>query len=256
MHDVTGLPAMFAAWHDNGDQQARDALVERFLPLARKLARRYSRSSEPFDDLLQVASLGLAKAIDRFDPSHGASFPSFAVPTILGELRRYFRDCGWAVHVTRGDQERAKRVEAAQRELTLKHGRSPTVAALAQELEMSEEDVLNAIQIGGAYDALSLEAPSSRFDDGEAASLLDVLGSEEDGFDRVDASASIATAIAELPERERLILELRFRKDMTQSEIGEVIGISQMHVSRLLRRSLERLRELTGAEEETGEASP
>jgi RNA polymerase sigma-B factor len=237
---------LFQRWQRDRDPAAREALVERFLPLARSLARRYDRSSEPFDDLMQVASLGLVKAVDRYDPSRGHAFASFAVPTILGELKRYFRDSGWAVHVPRGPQERALKVEEAQQRLTLKTGRSPTVDQIAQYLEMSTEDVLGALQAGQAYDALSLDAPRpSR--DGDADTYGDSLGCEDERYELVDADVTVAEALCHLPERERRVLQLRFVEDLTQTEIAKRIGVSQMQVSRLLRRSLEQLRELTDA---------
>jgi RNA polymerase sigma-B factor len=158
---------LFVRWQQDGDQQARDELVQRFLPLARKLARRYSGAREPFDDLLQVASLGLVKAIDRFDLSRGTAFSSFAVPTILGELKRYFRDLGWAVHVPRGAQERAVKVEEAQQQLSARTNRAPTVPELAEYLELSIEDVLDALETARAHHASSLDAP---YDDGEGES--------------------------------------------------------------------------------------
>jgi RNA polymerase sigma-B factor len=194
---------------------------------------------------MQVASLGLLKAVDRFDPSRGHAFASFAVPTILGELKRYFRDAGWSVHVPRGPQERALKVEEAQQRLTLKSGRAPTVDQIAQYLEMSTEDVLGALQAGQAYDALSLDAPRPSRDGGDADTYGDSLGCEDERYDLVDADVTVAEALRHLPERERRVLQLRFVEDLTQTEIANRIGVSQMQVSRLLRRSLEQLRELT-----------
>ena len=153
------LSELFVRWQKRQDAGAREALIARFMPLTRSLARRYDRSSEPFEDLFQVASLGLLKAIDRFDPARGHAFPSFAVPTILGEMRRYFRDCGWSVHVPRGDQERALRVRDAQETLANERGHSPTVNQLAQYLELDPEQVLDALQAIQAYESLSLDAP-------------------------------------------------------------------------------------------------
>ena len=238
---------LFIRWQRDRDTVARDALIERFMPLARSLARRYDRSSEPFDDLVQVACLGLVKAVDRFDVERGHAFASFAVPTILGELKRYFRDSGWAVHVPRGPQERALKVEEAQQRLTLRSGRAPTVSEIAEYLEMSTEDVLGALQAAQAYDALSLDAPRpSR--DGDSETYGDSLGEEDDRFNLVDADVTVAAALRHLPERERRVLQLRFVEDLTQTEIAQRIGVSQMQVSRLLRRSLEQLREITEAD--------
>ena len=166
---------LFIRWQKHHDQRARDELVDRFLPLARKLARRYAGAREPFDDLVQVASLGLVKAVDRFDTSRGTAFSSFAVPTILGELKRYFRDLGWSVHVPRGAQELALKVEDAQQKLTTKTGRPPTVDQLAQYVELSLEEVLDALETAGAHHSASLDAPRDDVD-GEAGTLADSFG--------------------------------------------------------------------------------
>lgn len=230
-------------WRRRGtDPAARAALVDRFMPLARSLARRYERSSEPLDDLVQVASLGLVKAIDRFDPTRGNAFVSFAVPTILGELRRYFRDCCWDVHVPRGAQERALKLEEAQARLTADHGRSPTVAQLAQYLELDVEQVLDAMRAAQAYGVISLESPRTSASGDDAGTYGDSLGELDDRYALVEDGATIAGALKHLPARERKVLELRFAGDLTQSEIAACIGISQMHVSRLLRHALEQLR--------------
>jgi RNA polymerase sigma-B factor len=246
---------LFIAWQRRGDKSARDALIERFMPLARSLARRYDRSSEPFEDLLQVAALGLVKAVDRFDVERGHAFASFAVPTILGELKRYFRDCGWAVHVPRGPQERALKVEEAQERLTSATGRPPTVGQIAEYLELSTEEVLGAMLAGQAYDALSLDAPRPSPGGGDPVTYGDSIGADDDRFGLVEADVTIAGALRHLPERERLVLHLRFVEDLTQTEIAARVGVSQMQVSRLLRRSLEQLRILTRAAETAEDAS-
>ncbi len=238
-----GSAELFARWDRYRDRRARDELIERFLPLARKLARRYISSSEPYDDLVQVASLGLVKAVERFDPSRGFAFTSFAVPTIVGELKRYFRDSGWALHVDRGAQERARRIIDAQQQISARTGRAPTVSELAQYAELSEEEVLDGLQIADAYDAISLDAPLT--DDDGTTSRIDTIGDEDDRLDLVDDQATIFAAARHLPRRERQILFLRFGEDLTQTEIAERIGVSQMQVSRLLRKSLQRLRDLT-----------
>jgi RNA polymerase sigma-B factor len=241
---VASSPELFRRWRRHADVEARNQLVERYLPLARKLARRYVASSEPADDLTQVASLGLVKAVERFDPDRGFAFTSFAVPTIVGELKRYFRDSGWALHVDRGAQERARRVIDAQGRIMTSTGRVPTVAELAEYLECTEEEVLEGLQTAEAYDAISLDAPLQSEGD-DAATRLDALGDQDGRLALVDAQATIFSAARHLPERERQILYLRFSEDLTQSEIAQRIGVSQMQVSRLLRRSLARLRELT-----------
>jgi RNA polymerase sigma-B factor len=237
---------LFQRWQHFRDQRAREELVERFLPLARNLARRYAGAREPFDDLLQVASLGLVKAIDRFDIDRGAAFSSFAVPTILGELKRYFRDLGWSVHVPRGAQEQALKVQEAQERLTSATGRPPTVAELAEYLEMDVEDVLDALETAAAHHSTSLDAPREDGDD-ESGTLVDVVGQEDQRFDLIDETVTISTAASELTLRERRVLVLRFVGDMTQTQIANEIGVSQMQVSRILRRALARLRELTEA---------
>jgi RNA polymerase sigma-B factor len=239
---------LFVHWQTHGDSAAREALVQRFMPLARSLARRYGRSSEPFEDLLQVASMGLLKAIDRFDPELGHPFPSFAVPTILGEMRRYFRDSGWAVHVPRGTQERALRVRDAQDLLANQTGRPPTVNQIAQYLELDGEDVVDALQAIQAYEALSLDAPPrGASPEEEVMSYGDAVGHDDERYELVELGATVNAALEHLPSRERLVLKMRFVEDLTQTEIADRVGVSQMQVSRLLRRSLDRLRALTDA---------
>jgi RNA polymerase sigma-B factor len=246
---------LFARWQQHGDRRARDELVERYMPLARRLARRYLGAREPFEDLVQVASLGLVKAIDRFDASRGNAFTSFAVPTILGELKRYFRDLGWAVHVPRGAQERALKVEEVQRELTSRTGRSPSIQEIATYMELSIEDVLDALEAAGAHHSMSLDTPR---DDGdsESSTIADMLGEEDKRFEYIDAGASIAVAAQQLSERERRILALRFIEDRTQTQIAEIEGVSQMQVSRVLRRAIATLSEaIEDAEAPLGGAS-
>jgi RNA polymerase sigma-B factor len=235
---------LFARWRRHRDLRARDELIERFLPLARKLARRYASASEPYDDLVQVASLGLVKAVERFDPDRGFAFTSFAVPTIVGELKRYFRDTAWALHVDRGAQERARKIAEAQEEIGAHTGRAPTIHELAQYLEMTEEDILDGLQTADAYDAVSLDAPMAG-EDAEMSSRLEVIGAEDDRLQLIHTQATIFAAAKHLSPRERQILFLRFGADLTQSQIAERVGVSQMQVSRLLRRSLQRLRDLT-----------
>jgi RNA polymerase sigma-B factor len=236
----TAQARLFVRWQRDGDAAAREQLVRRYMPLANKLARRYHGAHEPLDDLRQVASLGLVKAVDRFDPSRGISFQSFAVPTILGELKRYFRDFGWAVHVPRGLQESSFKVEQARRRLETDNGRSPTFNELAEFLEMSVEDVLSAVEAAGAHHAVSFDTPHDD-GEGESGTLADTLGALDSAFYRADLGASIAKAASGLSTREREVLALRFVADQTQSQIADQIGVSQMQVSRILRRSLDRL---------------
>ena len=227
-------------YHDFGDLAAREELVERFLPLARDLALRYTYTDESFDDLLQVASLGLIKAIDRFEPGRGTKFTSYAAPTILGELKRHFRDKGWSLRVPRDLQERTLAVSRATEVLSTELGRSPKVREVAAHLGCSLEQVLEAQEAAASYEAASLDAPAMRYDE-ESASLVDLLGGEDSAYELVEDRDAIARTWKALPAVERSVLELRFMHDLTQREIGERIGYSQMHVSRLLRRALTRL---------------
>jgi RNA polymerase sigma-B factor len=226
---------------DGSDARARDALVERYMPLARSLARRYQRAGDPLDDVLQVASVGLIKAIDRFDGSRDIAFSSYAVPTILGEIKRYFRDCTWSVRMPRDLQELTLRVDRAVARLAEQLHRQPSVREIAADVGVTEEAVLDALQAGDAYRAVSLDAPRAQGDD-SAATLGECLGSGERGFERAEERATIDRLLRVVTDREREILHMRFEQDMTQAEIGAVIGVSQMQVSRVIRRALERLR--------------
>jgi RNA polymerase sigma-B factor len=220
-----------------GDTTARDQLAARFLPLARQLARRYQRADEPLDDLVQVASLGLIKAIDRFDPAREVAFSSYAVPTILGELKRHFRDRTWGLHVPRILQERYLEVLGAVDELRHEVRRSPTMAEVAERVGLSEENVIEAMDAGGAHRLASLDAPLA---DGRTAGSN--LGGDDDGMRQVEGRELLARLLPRLSERDRLILRLRFEDGLSQAEIGERVGLSQMQVSRLLAQSLARLR--------------
>jgi RNA polymerase sigma-B factor len=228
-------------YHVNGDVAAREALVERFLPLARQLARRYQRGGEPLDDLIQVASLGLLKAIDRFEPDRTTAFSSFAVPTILGELKRHFRDKGWSVRVPRDLQEMAVRVDRVAEELSREIGRAPTPAEIAEHIGATTEQVLEAREAAGAYRAVSLDRP--RDDDEDGDGMTETMGVEDPGFHLAEAAATVERLMGSLTDREREVLRLRFEEDLTQSEIGARVGVSQMHVSRLIRQAVTRLRE-------------
>jgi RNA polymerase sigma-B factor len=232
---------LFIRYHREGDALARDQLVERFLPLARQLARRYQRASEPLDDLLQVASLGLIKAIDRFNPDREIAFSSYAVPTILGEIKRYFRDRTWAVRVPRDLQELTLRVDRAVGELAEALHRQPSVAEIGAAVGADSEEVLEALQAGGAYRAVSFDAPRNGGDD-EVSTIADSVGVDEHGFDRAEERATLQTLMTTVTQRERDVLRMRFEQDMTQAEIGAVIGVSQMQVSRIIRQAITRLR--------------
>lgn len=237
--------------HTSDARKTRDALVHKYLPLARGLAARYRHTHVPLEDLVQVASMGLVMAAERFDETRGSSFASYAIPTILGELRRHLRDHGWAARVPRRLQEDVIRVRSARTELAGRLGRSPTPKELADESGMTPEAVLAAIEAGGAYEAESFDhAPSSEDDPGR--SLHAVIGADEHGFALVEYGVSVRDTVAALSEHERQVLHLRFVSDLTQSEIAKRIGVSQMQVSRLLSRSLSRLRDAAG---ETGPAA-
>jgi RNA polymerase sigma-B factor len=229
-----------ARYHRDGDLAAREQLAERFMPLARDLALRYSYTDEPVDDLVQVACLGLLKAIDRYEPSRGAKFTSYAVPTILGELKRHFRDKGWALHVPRDLQERALSISRANEKLSTVLGRQPKPREIAAEIGCSLEQVLEASQAASTYETASLDAPLSREADDPAA-LVDLLGRDDGAYSLVETREAMAATWDALPEIEREVVRLRFVDDLTQREIGDRIGFSQMHVSRLLRRALKRL---------------
>jgi RNA polymerase sigma-B factor len=234
--------ALFERLARDGNPRDRAALVERFLPLARTLALRYQRSGEPFDDLLQVASVGLIKAIDGFDPGRGIAFSAYAVPTILGEIKRYFRDRTWAVHVPSHLQELTLRVDRAVGELAEKLRRQPSVAEIVVAVGADEEAVLEALQAGGAYRARSFDEPSNSGGE-ETVTLGESIGVAEHGFARVEARVTFAALLTVVTSREREVLRMRFEEDMTQGEIAAAIGASQMHVSRIIRGALGRIRD-------------
>ena len=236
---------LFRAYLERGDLGAREALVERFLPLARQLARRYGGAGEPIDDLIQVASLGLVKAIDRYELDRGTAFSSFAVPTILGEIKRHFRDTGWTLRVPRAIQERRMQVNRAIPALTGRLGRSPTTAEIAEHIQASSEEVLEALEASVAYEPVSLDATSRADEDDDGP--VHVVGTDDPAYEVVEHAATIEPAMRALPEREQAILHMRFVLDMTQSQIAERIGISQMHVSRLIRKALESMRAETAS---------
>jgi RNA polymerase sigma-B factor len=228
---------LLVAYRRDGHEWARTAIIERSLPLARRLALRYRHSEEPLEDLVQVACLGLVKAVDRFDPDRSNRFTSYAIPTILGELKRHFRDKGWAVHVPRELQEHALRLGRESERLARTMGRSATVDELAAALNWSDEQVLEASEVLHSYHAASLDAPVSR-DGDESSSLVEALGSEDHHFALAESRQLFSQAWRNLPELERTILTLRFFHDLPQRRIAERVGYSQMHVSRLLRRGL------------------
>ena len=222
-------PRLFERWREDRDPRAREMLVGRFMPLARKLARRYA-GRETSDDLIQVASLGLLKAIDRFDPSRGTAFTSLAVPTILGELKRYFRDAGWFAHVPRGVQELALKVQQAERTLNAKTGRSPTAQDIANYLELDVEEVLDALCAIAAHRSVSLDAPVGD-GDGDSDRLAETFGEEDERYERVEAAATIAGGLRGLAKLDRDVLTMYYLEERTQVQVAEQIGVSQMQVS-------------------------
>jgi RNA polymerase sigma-B factor len=240
---LAGERRLLERYAENPSPILREELVNRFMPLARRLASRYTGGAEPFDDLVQVASVGLVKAIDRFDPERGTAFSTFAVPTILGELKRHFRDRGWSVHVPRDVQERILKVERATSELPSRLGRAPTILDIAQRIEATEEQVLEAMHASQGHHAISLDATSTSADGDEPAPLRDRLGGEDLSFQTVEYGEAIAPVLKEISDRDREVLRLRFVEDMTQSEIADRVGVSQMHVSRILRATIDKLRE-------------
>ena len=231
---------LFARYHRTGARRDRDAIVERFMPLARRLAGRYNRRPDSLDDLTQVAALALVKAVDRFDPSRGIAFSSYAVPTIVGEIKRHFRDHAWAVRPPRALAERALRVEGMARQFTGENHRAPTVSELCERSELTEEEVLDALHAARAASASSLDAPVSKQDDA-GGSLGERLGSDDDGYDMAEQRVLLEGLLRGVSPRDRAILQMRYIEDMTQAEIGEVCGVSQMQVSRLVRNSIERM---------------
>jgi RNA polymerase sigma-B factor len=237
--ETTAEAVLFDRYRRDRDAATRAQLVARYLPLARHLARRY-RGRADVDDLTQVASLGLLKAVERFDPGRGLAFSSFAVPTILGELKRDFRDRGWMVRVPRGVQELKLRLDTVAERLTGELGRAPTAAELAQRADASVEEVLEALAAATAHYPDSLDRPLTEEGD-DAIGVL--TASEDPGFARVEDVAMLDGLLATLPKRDRLVLRLRFQDDLTQVEIGRLLGISQMQVSRIIRQSITALRD-------------
>ncbi|MBA2808896.1 RNA polymerase sigma factor SigF [Streptomyces sp. KM273126] len=250
-HDRSGARAMFVelrALKEGSAEYAelRNQLVRMHLPLVEHLARRFRNRGEPLDDLTQVATIGLIKSVDRFDPDRGVEFSTYATPTVVGEIKRHFRDKGWAVRVPRRLQELRLALTTATAELSQQHGRSPTVHELAEKLSISEEEVLEGLESANAYSTLSLDVPDT---DDESPAVADTLGAEDEALEGVEYRESLKPLLEDLPPREKRILLLRFFGNMTQSQIAQEVGISQMHVSRLLARTLAQLREKLLVEE-------
>ena len=249
--DRSGARAMFVELRKLQDgsreyAELRNQLVRMHLPLVEHLARRFRNRGEPLDDLTQVATIGLIKSVDRFDPERGVEFSTYATPTVVGEIKRHFRDKGWAVRVPRRLQELRLALTTATAELSQQHGRSPTVHELAEKLAISEEEVLEGLESANAYSTLSLDVPDT---DDESPAVADTLGAEDEALEGVEYRESLKPLLEDLPPREKRILLLRFFGNMTQSQIAQEVGISQMHVSRLLARTLAQLRERLLVEE-------
>ncbi|MFI7403161.1 RNA polymerase sigma factor SigF [Streptomyces sp. NPDC049541] len=249
--DRSGARAMFIELRSLKDgspeyAELRNKLVRMHLPLVEHLARRFRNRGEPLDDLTQVATIGLIKSVDRFDPERGVEFSTYATPTVVGEIKRHFRDKGWAVRVPRRLQELRLALTTATAELSQQHGRSPTVHELAEKLAISEEEVLEGLESANAYSTLSLDVPDT---DDESPAVADTLGAEDEALEGVEYRESLKPLLEDLPPREKRILLLRFFGNMTQSQIAQEVGISQMHVSRLLARTLAQLREKLLVEE-------
>jgi RNA polymerase sigma-B factor len=241
--DDTSLLHRYQTSHDLA---ARDELVRKYLPLIRGLANRYSYTTEPLEDLCQVGAMALCKAIERYQPGSGASFKAYAVPTIVGELRRHFRDTGWALHIPRSLQERARQIGSGVNELSARLGRSPTIAELAAWSGLTREEVIEGLDVRMAYDTAPLEATGQS---GDEEGWAERLGAEDAALEQVEDHAVFERTLRALPERERLMLHLRFSEDLSQSEIAKRVGVSQMHVSRLLRQAVGRLRAAAAAED-------
>jgi RNA polymerase sigma-B factor len=241
--------ALLRRYHEEGDLQAREQLIEQYMSLVRSLARRYSYRGEQLEDLVQIGAIGLIKAIDRFDLNRGVELTTYATPNIIGEIKRHFRDKGWSVRVPRGLQELNVQLSRLVEQLTVQLGRSPTITELAKGAGVEEEEVLEALESGRAYSSLSLSSGGGQ-EDGEELDPLESIGTEEHQYDVSEDRAVLAPGFRVLDERERKILHLRFFEGLTQSQIAQQVGISQMHVSRLIRRSLEKIREEIAAEED------
>jgi RNA polymerase sigma-B factor len=237
-------------YHENGDLQAREKLIEQYMSLVRSLARRYSYRGEQLEDLVQIGAIGLIKAIDRFDLDRGVELTTYATPNIIGEIKRHFRDKGWSVRVPRGLQELNVQLSRLVEQLTVQLSRSPTIPELAKAAGVEEEEVLEALESGRAYTSLSLSVGGGGGDDDDL-DPLESLGTEEHQYEVSEDRAVLAPGFKALDERERTILQLRFFEGLTQSQIAQQVGISQMHVSRLIRRSLEKIRETIAEDEES-----
>ena len=253
MSDHTADKALLRRYHEQGDLEAREQLIEQYMSLVRSLARRYSYRGEQLEDLVQIGAIGLIKAIDRFDVERGVELTTYATPNIIGEIKRHFRDKGWSVRVPRGLQELNVQLSRLVEQLTVELSRSPTIAELAESASVTEEEVLEALESSRAYSSLSLSSGGG--DEDDDLDPLESIGTEEHMYEVSEDRAVLEPGWRVLDARERKILHLRFFEGLTQSQIAQQVGISQMHVSRLIRRSLEKIREEIVVEEEPGQAA-
>jgi RNA polymerase sigma-B factor len=239
-HDREDDRELLRRYHEEGDTAARQALISRHLPLVRSLARRYAGRGEALEDIEQVGAIGLIKAIDRFELSREVSLATYATPNVVGEIKRHFRDKGWAIRVPRALQELNATMSGTIERLTVKLSRSPSIPEIAAELETTPEQVLEALEVGSAYSTVSLSSPPAG---AEELDPMETIGEEDTEFERTENRASLAPALAKLPQRERDILRMRFEEGLPQTQIAQRVGLSQMHVSRLIRKSLAEMRE-------------
>ncbi|MDQ0418424.1 RNA polymerase sigma-B factor [Croceifilum oryzae] len=241
--DDETIKSLIERYQQNGDSEAQERLVGHYKSLVDTLAYKFSRGMEPFEDLAQVGMIGLLAALKRFDPDFGRSFEGFAVPTIVGEIKRHIRDKTWSVHVPRRIKELGPRIKRAVEELTTKFQRSPQVSEIADYLDVTPEEVLETMEMGRSYQAVSVDSPIEASSDGSQVTLLDLVGNEDRGYDQVDQKMLLQKAFHVLNEREKEILQLTFFENLSQKQVGDQLGISQMHVSRLQRRALTKLRQ-------------
>jgi RNA polymerase sigma-B factor len=241
---------LFQEWRESHDPRLRDHLVERHEGLVRHVARAYLSSGEAYDDIISVGHVGLVNAVDRFDPDRGTQFATFAVPTIKGEIRRYFRDRTWGIRVPRRVQELSLRARQAVEQLTQRSGRSPTYAELASQLAVSEEEAIEAMDVGRQYGLLSIDTAGTDEDGEDTLSAADRAGDWDDNLEAIGRRDEIEWALRQLPPRQRLVMVMRYYMDMSQQEVGDRLGISQMHVSRLQQKALERLQRIMRREED------
>ncbi|MFD1407161.1 RNA polymerase sigma factor SigB [Kroppenstedtia eburnea] len=238
-----GVSDLIRRYQEESDEEIQEVLVDHFTPLVETLASKFTKGSEPFEDLVQVGMIGLLAALKRYDPDFGKSFESFAVPTIVGEIKRHIRDKTWSVHVPRRIKELGPRIKKAAEELTIRYQRSPSVDEIAQYLDVTPEEVLETMEMGRSYNAVSVDSPIEANNEGSQVTLLDLVGSRDAGFEKVDQQLLLQKAFQVLTDREQAIIRMTFFDNLSQKQVGDELGISQMHVSRLQRRALGKLRE-------------